>query len=319
MTFCYIRYESFCTSTIFNSKLSHSIITNDALLMVLCSAIKVNIKCLGTVKYFFLNNNKKMNQPRAKRKSSAGVAEAVRLLQKKPRRNKTQVAEEQKKSTITPTIACAVCDVTEGVSVQCSNCSRQLHRLCSNDICVSLNVNENGVQAEDFGDQSFCSRECYSAFIPTSSMRQFQGVNRPLFGTNVLEEQHPVHNEDIMEEPEVQLHLQDLNLQDCEREEAQENSTHLDSTCSSSIEESWTTPPSNVSDTWILKQMVNFCPTKEDWMDNKTYKTVGPTTLVGKVTEMKLIRKNDPTSKLYLVCKLEANFSLTLSRSPCKL
>jgi hypothetical protein len=169
-------------------------------------------------------------------------------------------------------------------------------------------VNENGVQAEDFGDKSFCSRECYSALNPRSSMKQIQGVNRPLFGTDFLVEQRPIDIEDITEEPELQLNLQDLNLQNSEREEAQENSTHLDSTCASSLEESWTTPPPNVSDTWILKQMVNFCPTKEDWMDNKTYKTVGPTTLVGKVTEMKLIRKNDPTSKLYLVCTLEAYF-----------
>ena len=231
-----------------------------------------------------------MDQPRAKRKSSAGVADAVRLLQK-CRKKKPQVQEEEKNSSS----ICAVCNGTEDVTVECSQCKRQLHRICSNDIYRSLNIYVNGAQVEDFGDQSFCSRVCYRAFNQIGYMQQPSNeVNRELLW---------IDEEETNIVPEIQVDEEEVQA-----EEAQEGSTLFDSTTPPSpFQETLVTPPSNASDAWIMKQMVSFCPTKEDWMDKKTYKTVGSTTLIGRVTETKRTRKNDPTSILYLVRMLEVN------------
>ena len=230
-----------------------------------------------------------MDRSRPKRKSSSGVAEAVRRLQKKPRTRIVQVEAEQSR------VACAVCNKTNAVTVNCSMCELPLHRLCSNDVLGSLNLNEDGAQIEDLGNRSFCSRKCYETYhlvSPRSSeTARDRAAQRELLWMDQVEE----------EKTDESLSVQLSSFQfSSESEVEQDTSTLVLSPCASA--EYDTLSPPVVSDELIMKEMVCFTPTEEDWMDKKLYKTVGSTLLQGKVTQIKLTKKNDPTTKQYLVC-----------------
>jgi hypothetical protein len=236
-----------------------------------------------------------MDGSRPKRKSSSGVAEAVRRLQKKSRTRNLQVEAEQS------TVACAVCNKTNAVTVNCSICELPLHRLCSNDVLGALSLNEDGAQIEDLGNRSFCSRKCYDTYHLVSPRNSDSGrdrtAQRELLWIDQMEE----------EKTEEQLPVQLPSFQFSSESEVEEDTSCLVMSPSASADD--TLSPSELSDEWIMKEMVCFTPTEEDWMDNKLYKTVGSTLLQGKVTQIKLTKKNDPTTKQYLVrCQLHYTF-----------
>lgn len=59
-------------------------------------------------------------------------------------------------------IACVVCDHECCSERTCSACERFMHHFCSQNVCVSLDLfSDTRQQIHDFGDQSFCSEQCY--------------------------------------------------------------------------------------------------------------------------------------------------------------
>lgn len=69
--------------------------------------------------------------------------------------------QSRTKSTVSTPI-CPVCESPCSTQRSCTTCGAFMHHFCSHDVCAALELYDpDGQQILDFGDASFCSKQCY--------------------------------------------------------------------------------------------------------------------------------------------------------------